>query len=354
MLHPDCFQRPWLEAKRDEMGAQDLAILEHTVYAFALLHHLVESGLDFVFKGGTSILLLLPTPRRLSIDIDINIAESHERFMQRLRGIGRKAPFTGLVTDPKRPEDPPLRSFHYFRYHSPLGGEQTIKLDVVEEACPLTGIQLVGATPNFLVPQNSIRVKIPTIEAILGDKLTAVGPRTVGVPFRRGERGMEGQIVKQLFDIRQLHLASHDPTSVRDAYLQTMAAQIRFRGGRMTIRQCAEDAIDFCKAGQSLAFKKPHHDDAALILKGQGTFGNNLIGAIRYTNPELQAALAVTAALVSWASHSRAASLSAPIHLPADELEALKGTSIQCPDPDSFIRLNAEANAYWAWIERFG
>ncbi len=41
------------------------------VMALTLLENLRNSGLDFVFKGGTSLILLFKMPRRFSIDIDI-------------------------------------------------------------------------------------------------------------------------------------------------------------------------------------------------------------------------------------------------------------------------------------------
>lgn len=49
----------------------DPSILERTVFAFGLLEAIRSVGLPFIFKGGTSLLLLLDEPRRLSTDIDI-------------------------------------------------------------------------------------------------------------------------------------------------------------------------------------------------------------------------------------------------------------------------------------------
>ena len=49
----------------------DPALIERTLYAFGLLEALCKVGMDFIFKGGTSLLLLLPHPKRLSTDIDI-------------------------------------------------------------------------------------------------------------------------------------------------------------------------------------------------------------------------------------------------------------------------------------------
>ena len=47
-------------------SCNDVGLIERTVFAFGLLEALVESGLKFIFKGGSSLLLLLPSPLRLS------------------------------------------------------------------------------------------------------------------------------------------------------------------------------------------------------------------------------------------------------------------------------------------------
>ncbi len=54
----------------EETGA-DPSILERTVYAFGLLEAIRSVEMPFIFKGGTSLLVLLDEPRRLSTDIDI-------------------------------------------------------------------------------------------------------------------------------------------------------------------------------------------------------------------------------------------------------------------------------------------
>ena len=47
-----------------ETGA-DPSILERTIFAFGLLETIRRVDLPFIFKGGTSLLLLLDEPRRL-------------------------------------------------------------------------------------------------------------------------------------------------------------------------------------------------------------------------------------------------------------------------------------------------
>jgi stage V sporulation protein SpoVS len=60
MLADICYTLDWIQRKKAEIRATDAGILERVIHAFALLGHLKECGLDFVFKGGTSILLHTP------------------------------------------------------------------------------------------------------------------------------------------------------------------------------------------------------------------------------------------------------------------------------------------------------
>ena len=49
----------------------DPSLIEKNIYAFKLLDLLVQEGTSFIFKGGTSLMLILDEPKRISIDIDI-------------------------------------------------------------------------------------------------------------------------------------------------------------------------------------------------------------------------------------------------------------------------------------------
>jgi hypothetical protein len=57
MISGECFTSEWQTRKREELGGCDPVLLEKTIHAFALLDALATRGLEFVFKGGTSLLL---------------------------------------------------------------------------------------------------------------------------------------------------------------------------------------------------------------------------------------------------------------------------------------------------------
>lgn len=73
MIKEHCFTDEWLEGFRKQKDHRriDKIILEKMIYALHLLEQLKSNGLDFVFKGGTSLVLLIEEGNRFSIDIDI-------------------------------------------------------------------------------------------------------------------------------------------------------------------------------------------------------------------------------------------------------------------------------------------
>ena len=75
MLLKDNFNMENVQRLRDLTG-RDPNLLERVVYAFGLLEAIKQAGLPFIFKGGTSLMLLMEHPMRLSTDIDIIVKPS--------------------------------------------------------------------------------------------------------------------------------------------------------------------------------------------------------------------------------------------------------------------------------------
>lgn len=90
MIANQCFTKEWVVRKKQEMGSVDPALLEKSIHALALLCGLGGSSIPFVFKGGTSMILLLKEFRRLSIDIDIVTDMPRAKYEPDLADIGGK------------------------------------------------------------------------------------------------------------------------------------------------------------------------------------------------------------------------------------------------------------------------
>ena len=73
MLSRENFTLEHIKTVRDTRKI-DPSILERSIYALGLLEALVKVEMPFIFKGGTSLMLLTDKPKRLSTDIDIIVA----------------------------------------------------------------------------------------------------------------------------------------------------------------------------------------------------------------------------------------------------------------------------------------
>jgi hypothetical protein len=135
MIDVECFTKDWQTQKRAELGGCDPVLPEKTIHTFALLDALARTGLDFVFKGGTSLLLRLPKIRRLSIDIDIVCALPAAVQDALLEEIGRTVPFTRMSEDQRGVDRLPERK-HFKFFYAPLDANNPapfVLLDVVRE-----------------------------------------------------------------------------------------------------------------------------------------------------------------------------------------------------------------------------
>lgn len=90
MLSKENFSKNHIEFLR-KSGKVDPAILERSIYALGLLDVLAGVGLPFIFKGGTAVMLLSESPKKLSTDIDIvSTGWAYSARGERFSGISRK------------------------------------------------------------------------------------------------------------------------------------------------------------------------------------------------------------------------------------------------------------------------
>ena len=73
MISKDSLHIDWITKVSSANRKADKILVEKVIRALMLLEGLVKQNLDFVFKGGTALMLILDSPKRLSIDIDIII-----------------------------------------------------------------------------------------------------------------------------------------------------------------------------------------------------------------------------------------------------------------------------------------
>lgn len=361
MFAEHVYTREWADKERRKLGNCDPGLLEKCVRALTLLGRLAESGLPFLFKGGTSILLHLPEVRRLSIDIDIVSSASNEELERVVAKIGQTAPFfrweenvRGTATG--REPLPRRRHFKlWFASPRAQSGEDYVLLDVVQEThCPHDIVKRPIRTA-FLVPDREITVTLPTIEGLLGDKLTAFAPTTTGVRLRKqgGEVGEVMQVAKQLFDVGVLFEHATDFTAVARAYDGVQAQESGYRENLHTRDASLADTLNAClgvtgaRVRQAPATLFP---DTPLLLDGF----RRLAGHLTQRSPDDNARRVLAARAGVLAAHLRSGR---PFDFAvmrytqsAAQVEALRAASLRDHAHawlDGIKTTNAEAYHYW-------
>lgn len=158
MISRDCFTGAWQTRKRAELGGCDPVLLEKTIHAIALLDALAGRGLNFVFKGGTSLLLRLPRIRRLSIDADIECEETPEKLFRLLAEVASTSPFERFTEDDRGKDRVPARR-HFKFYYTPLDSRNPapfVLLDVVHERNLYPVIDQVSLPSAFIEGEGTL------------------------------------------------------------------------------------------------------------------------------------------------------------------------------------------------------
>jgi len=243
MLTRENFSKEHIGELRLDSG-NDPALLERVLFAFGLLEAITRVGLPFIFKGGTCLMLLLKRPMRLSTDIDI-IVEPNTDIDSYIKEAGKIFPFM-RVDEHKRIGKNNIEKRHFkFMYLSPMSGrEVTILLDVLFGENNYSSLVTRNIENELLlVEKPDIMVKIPNINCILGDKLTAFAPHTTGIPFGISK---ELEIMKQMFDCMTLFREMDNFAEVKSTYDKIVKTELAYRGLEISREEVLKDTIDAC------------------------------------------------------------------------------------------------------------
>ena len=256
MIHADSLSAEWLLAKTRQYK-RDPGLIESMIRALHLLEHLKLSALDFIFKGGTSLVLLMTEPLRFSVDIDIIVSpnltrEELEVFLQQ---VVKSSAFISMELDKRRSYQPGIPKAHYkFKYRSHVpkivpgqgqveNPEKEILLDVLFADNPYPALVSKPIASNWVFNEGeSLAVTIPCVNSITGDKMVAFAPCTTGVLYGVNK---EREIIKQLFDVGNLFELLESVEILRASYYAAAISEIQYRPERSIagIDSILEDTI---------------------------------------------------------------------------------------------------------------
>jgi predicted nucleotidyltransferase component of viral defense system len=269
----------WINSVSRANKNADKILVEKVIRAFLLLEGLVHNGIPFVFKGGTALMLHLNSTKRLSIDIDIILPDVPEDFVTKLDTIAIQQGFRKKEEQVRNTESA-ISKKHYKFFYTPLHKtnqeEEYILLDILIEDVNYREIIQLPIESTF-VPSigDSLLVNIPSLEDLLGDKLTAFAPNTTGIPYVKHEDSMSMEIIKQLYDIGNLFDVSNNTDVLKATFNSFAVTELAYRtddDNRLKIQHVLEDIYE-----------------TALCIVSRGTDGKGnykeLLTGIQRVNP---------------------------------------------------------------------
>lgn len=212
----------------------DPQLIETVIRAFLLVEGLARQELPFVFKGGTALMLLFDSDKRLSIDIDIILPDRSVDIEHVLDWIVQHQEFNRWEHQ-ERPTTSAIRKEHYKLHYTPSyqtrKEEENVLLDILFEDVHYAQTVSLPVRSHF-VPQSGdpVLVNTATIEDLLGDKLTAFAPNTTGIPYFKGDDSMSMEIIKQLYDISNLFDRAEKLDIIKTTFQKIADVELAYRG----------------------------------------------------------------------------------------------------------------------------
>jgi len=137
MIKEHCFSKEWINGfrKKKKYAKINPPVLEKMINAFSLVQHLIKNNLEFVFKGGTSLILLIDDVNRFSVDVDILTEQNREEIEAIFNKVIKNSHFLKWQLDEHRSYKPGIPKAHYkFEFNSVLSKRpNAVLLDILFE-----------------------------------------------------------------------------------------------------------------------------------------------------------------------------------------------------------------------------
>ena len=233
MISKETLTPDWLEKISTANGRADKILVEKVIRALLLLEGLAKAKLKFIFKGGTALMLLLDSARRLSIDIDIIMSDAPGNLDESLESFAAEQGFTRVEMQ-KRHTESTIEKAHYKFYYTPIhkskAEEEAVLLDILFEANHYSDVRDKEIVSQFVIQEGEpIKVRMPSFEDLLGDKLTAFAPNTTGIPYEKNGDSVCMEIIKQMYDIGHLLDVAENVETIKLTFAKIAKTEIAYR-----------------------------------------------------------------------------------------------------------------------------
>src|ERR1019366_3974085 len=135
MIKKEAYTTDWLDSKVMHYEANSYDLAEKMTFAFTLLEHLKMKGLDFIFKGGTSLVLMTDEFHRFSKDVDIILSKKPDNLEEIFDAIVADTLFIKWEKSERKNDEFQVPKEHYkFLYQQSKPSkypEQPVMLDII-------------------------------------------------------------------------------------------------------------------------------------------------------------------------------------------------------------------------------
>jgi hypothetical protein len=233
MINLNKISSEWLNQVSKKHRNADKILTEKVIRALLLLEGLVKQKLSFVFKGGTALMLHFNSTKRLSIDIDIVLPNESKDLERVLDAIIKEQGFLRKELQ-HRSTTSKIKKEHYKFFYMPLHktnkDEEYVLLDILFEEVNYVKLISLPIQSDFVpIIDKPLSVNVPSLEDILGDKLTAFAPNTTGIPYFKKDDSMSMEIIKQLYDIGNLFDIATDLETIQTTFYRFAKTEIGYR-----------------------------------------------------------------------------------------------------------------------------
>lgn len=288
----------------------NVANLEKAIFSLEYLGQLQREGLDFIFKGGSAIQVILREKwTRLSVDADICSDVPEKELVEILESIHLKFDKNAFSFEPRDREIAGAIRFYLYNITAPSITEpertRGFLIDVMGIKPKYSTIQLNLKTSFF---DSDISVTTPTVGALLGDKLTTIGPNTMGRHLIDSRNGVE--YAKHFYDIKNLQEVDFSVKDCNQAFHEAIELQSRIRSRDFSVAECCEDMFFTCQVaslpqqnGEQLIQRLQGEQESRalsefkILREGLARFRPFLVRGLNYTWDELRYHASLTALL---------------------------------------------------------
>ncbi|MEA2014962.1 MAG: nucleotidyl transferase AbiEii/AbiGii toxin family protein [Thermodesulfobacteriota bacterium] len=249
------FERDTLDARYEELQFNNLARMELFLWDMEMFLQIQDILKEkVVLKGGAAAQFYLPVEfQRTSVDIDMICSVTKVEIKNTLGIIetkfnGEGNLFKAREHKPKKPKTD-LPMFTYYmgvpsvctknELFGGIPGSQEIKIEfhISEDDFPINAI----SSPAIFAVETDKTYQILPLNTLLGDKLTTLGPNTIGIPQVRSD-----EQIKQIYDIASLiefNGSSIDYDEVRKDFISSAKLEAKNRGLTVSLEEIFSDML---------------------------------------------------------------------------------------------------------------